>query len=149
MTKTLKVKAIKNGTVIDHIPAGRVNQIIEHLEKDDKNPIMMGVNLKSKRLGRKDILKIENKELTPEEVSRVAVIAPEATVNIIRNYENVKKIKVKIPEEIVKILKCPNPNCVTNHASTPTIFHPLCEKPLKVKCYYCERMFEGGEIALK
>ena len=147
--KTLKVKAIKNGTVIDHVPSGKGQEIIDHLNLEKNTLVMLGINLSSKLLRRKDIIKIENKELTPEEASQVAIIAPKASLNIIRNFEIAKKEKVEIPDAIFDVLKCPNPNCISNVSDIPSKFKVLTKHPFKVRCHYCERDFKDNEIVLK
>lgn len=144
MLKTYKVPAIKNGTVIDHIPAGRALTLVKVLKlpKHDKI-VSLGLNFKSKAQGKKDLIKVEDKELTPEEVSQVAILVPNATINIIRNFEVVKKFKPQMPEEIVKLITCPNPKCITNNEPVITKFHPLGGS---YKCHYCERGFTEEEI---
>jgi len=97
------------------------------------------MNVKSK-IGKKDIVKVENRELKPEEVNKIALIAPKATINIIRDYEVVKKFKVHLPDEIVGIVRCPNPNCISN-AREPiqSRFRVISRDPIRIKCCYCER----------
>lgn len=148
MEKTLKVLAIKHGSVIDHLPAGTALRIIKILKLDNhENTITTGINLPSKRQGKKDIIKIENKELTSDEVNQVALLAPSASINIIKNYQVVKKFNVSIPKELKGIITCPNPQCVTNHEELTTKFLTSSEKKiLKLKCYYCERLYNQEEI---
>ncbi|MFA5076145.1 MAG: aspartate carbamoyltransferase regulatory subunit [Patescibacteria group bacterium] len=147
--KTIKVTAIKNGTVIDHIPAGQGVNILSHLKIAKNKIVMLGVNLKSKHLGKKDLIKIEDKELEPLEIDQLAIFAPEATVNIIRDFELSKKFNVKLPDTFQNTIKCPNPNCITNQEETDTKFQTVQNKPLKVKCAYCEKIFKQEEIVLK
>lgn len=146
--KTIKVSAIKNGTVIDHIPAGKGSQIIRHLNLD-KNEIMLGINFASKKKGRKDVLKVENKELTAEELNQLSVFVAGATVTIIKNFEPIKKFNIELPEIFQDIIKCPNPNCITNHEEVITKFESIKKQLLKVKCFYCEKIFSEDEITLK
>jgi aspartate carbamoyltransferase regulatory subunit len=131
--KIIKVTAIKNGTVIDHLPAGTGVQIIKHL-KLGKDEVMLGINFTSRKKGRKDVLKVENKELTPTELDQLSVFATGATVNIIRNFGVIKKFKIELPKIFTNIITCPNPNCITNHETTETKFQSLGGRPLKVKC---------------
>jgi len=140
--KELKVQPIKDGTVIDHIPPGNALKVLKILGLTEKMPesvISIAINVVGKR-GKKDIVKIENRELKAEEVDKIALIAPNATINIIRNYEVAEKRKVEVPDEIVGIVKCSNPNCITNiKEPIKTRFVVKSRHPLKIKCYYCER----------
>lgn len=144
----LKVTAIKEGTVIDHIPAGKGLKVIEILKllKTNGGALLLASNVSSKKLGKKDIVKIEGRFLSEEEVNKIALIAPKATVNIVRDFRVVEKFTVEIPGEIVGILRCANPNCVSNHEYTAPKFHVISKEPLKVRCHYCERTMEEKEI---
>ncbi len=147
--RTFKVYALKNGTVIDHIPAGKGVEIIELLKLKQWNKIVtLGMNFKSKKMGSKDIVKIENKELDINEANKVAVIAPTATLNIIRNFERTKKTRLTVPDVIEGIIKCPNPACITNHEPVKTRFTKEPQKALRVCCAYCERYFNADEIEI-
>ena len=146
--KELKVQPIKDGTVIDHITPGNALKVLKILgiEGKEDSIISIAMNVVGKR-GKKDIVKIENRELKAKEVDKIALIAPNATINIIRNYEVVKKHRVVIPEEIIGIVKCPNPNCISNSKEPiQTKFIVTGRKPLKIKCYYCEREPNMEEI---
>ena len=150
MKKELSISAIKDGTVIDHIPSNATLKVADIL---DLNGIMgiisIAANLTSKSMGKKGIIKIEGKDLTKEEVDKIALIAPNATVNIISNYGVKRKIRVAIPPKISRIIKCSNPNCVTNNEkNVETQFYVLGKDPLKVKCHYCERNMEREDISL-
>jgi aspartate carbamoyltransferase regulatory subunit len=146
MERKLKVDAIKEGTVIDHIPRAKALDVIKILKLKEEDIITIGINFSSKKLGRKDIIKIENKELTEEEVNKIALIAPDATLNIIKDYNVVKKIEIKLPEILEGIIKCPNPNCISNNEKVISRFFVISEKPVKVRCAYCERIFTSDEI---
>ena len=149
MKKELKVSAIKEGTVIDHIPSDAAFKVAEILDlKDIKSIISIATNLKSKKTGKKGIIKVGGKTLTKDEVNKIAVIAPEATVNIIQDYEVKEKIKVSVPDIFNKIIKCSNPSCITNNEKVKTRFYVVKKEPLKVKCHYCERGMEKEEIEL-
>ena len=141
MKKELKVPLIKNGTVIDHITAGDAVKvlIILGIPKKTSSVVSVAMNVRSK-YGKKDIVKVENRELDPREVDKIALIAPKATINIIRNYEVTKKQRVKIPNEIIGIVKCSNPTCISN-AKEPveSRFLVIKKDPPRIKCYYCER----------
>ena len=147
MKKELKVPRIKDGTVIDHITAGNAVKVLHILAipKTTSSTVSVAMNVKSK-LGKKDIVKVENRELDPKEVDKIALIAPKATINIIRDYEVTKKHRVKLPDEIIGIVSCSNPTCVSN-ANEPveSRFKIISRDPPKIKCYYCER--EPEDIA--
>lgn len=143
-----KVFAIENGTVIDHIAAGAALKIIRILNLAAGNKIVtVGLNFPSKKLKFKDLVKVEKRELTPEEISRVAILAPAASINIIRNYKIAKKFKVSLPEKIKRLIVCPNPKCITNHEPMDSVFYvkPNGAEP-KLKCAYCEKVFSQNEI---
>jgi len=141
MKKELKIPRIKDGTVIDHITAGNAVKVLHILgiPRSTSSIVSVAINVKSK-LGKKDIVKVENRELDPQEVDKIALIAPKATINIIRDYEVAKKHKVELPNEIVGIVSCSNPTCVSN-ANEPVTsrFKVIKKDPPRIKCYYCER----------
>jgi aspartate carbamoyltransferase regulatory subunit len=147
MKKELKIPRIKNGTVIDHITAGNAVKVLHiiGIPRSTSSVVSVAINVKSK-LGKKDILKVENRELDPQEVDKIALIAPKATINIIRDYEVAKKHKVELPDEIIGIVSCSNPTCVSN-AKEPvkSRFNVIKKDPPRIKCYYCER--EPEDIA--
>jgi aspartate carbamoyltransferase regulatory subunit len=149
MKKELSVSAIKEGTVVDHIPGKATFKVVDILDlKGIRGTISVATNLNSKTMGKKGIIKISGKDLTKEEVDKIALIAPNATVNIIKNYDVKEKINVAIPSTIKKIIKCSNPNCVTNNETVMTKFYVLGKDPLKVKCHYCERSMVKEDISL-
>ncbi len=141
--KFLRIKPIKNGVVIDHIRHGKAPEVLRILGIDENfgNAVTMAMNISSKILGRKDMLKIENRDIDSNEINKIAIIAPNATINRIRNYRVVSKKKVVLPKKIVNILKCPNPRCITNKKREPvnTIFIVKQRDPLILSCKYCER----------
>ncbi len=143
MNKTLSVAAINEGTVIDHIPAGQGMRIVRLLKlAGQHNQVTLGLNLPSKTMGYKDLIKVEGREVSEEEANQIAVFAPKATLNIIRGFERVKKFAVTLPKRVKKVLRCPNERCVTNHEALHTHFE--LEKRVHVvqlKCYYCEKSF--------
>ena len=141
MKKELKVPRINNGTVIDHITAGNAVKVLHILGIPEKSSSTISVvmNVKSK-MGKKDIVKVENRELDPNEVDKIALISPKATINIIRNYEVTEKHRVKLSDEIVGIVKCSNPTCVSNaREPVKSRFKVISHDPLRILCYYCER----------
>jgi aspartate carbamoyltransferase regulatory subunit len=145
--KELKIQPIKNGTVIDHITAGNAVKVLHILgiPKSFSSTVSVAMNVRSK-YGKKDIVKVENRELDPHEVDKIALIAPKATINIIRDYEVAEKHKVKLPEEVIGIVCCSNPTCVSNSKEpVKSRFIVLKKDPIQIKCYYCER--EPEDIA--
>ncbi|HAK47057.1 MAG TPA: aspartate carbamoyltransferase regulatory subunit [Spirochaeta sp.] len=150
--KQLKVDAIKDGTVIDHIPGGRAVQVLKILNGSAQDTVSIGMNLLSGKYGRKDIVKIENHELSADEVNRIAIIAPTASITIIRDYEAAEKRKVEIPGELINIAHCPNPNCITNHETISTRFdrhkNPTDDRT-EFMCHYCEKIYEPDSLKIK
>lgn len=146
---TLSVAAIKQGTVIDHIPAGSALPMIRLLHLAvQKKQVTVGLNLPSRAMGHKDLIKVEERELTQDEVSQVAILAPDATINIIKNYAVVKKFSMKLPDRIDRVMLCPNPTCITNHERMATSFlvHTY-KKEIRLRCKYCEKIFKQDDIA--
>jgi len=145
--RELKIQPIKDGTVIDHITAGNAVKVLHILgiPKSSSSTVSVAMNVRSK-YGKKDIVKIENRELDPHEVDKISLIAPKATINIIRNYEVAEKHRVKIPEEVIGIICCSNPTCVSNsNEPVKSRFIVINKDPIEIKCYYCER--EPEDIA--
>jgi len=140
--KKLKVSAIKNGTVIDRIPPQSLFKVIEILGLDQTDhQITFGTNLESKHLGKKAIIKITDSFFEDEDINRIALIAPDAKFNIIRNYEVVEKRQVEIPDQIRGIARCVNPKCITNHQNVETCFTTKKEKGgISLVCHYCEKL---------
>lgn len=124
--KTLLVEAIQSGTVIDHIPAGQALHIVELLRiKDHPEAVTLGLNLVSKRLGKKDIIKIGGRLLTEAEAGEIAVFAQGARINLIKHYKVINKMIAALPEVLKKILVCPNANCITRCEPVDTLFHVI------------------------
>lgn len=152
MSEELVVRRISDGTVIDHISAGRALKVLSILGITGEEGYMVSLvmNVYSKKLGKKDIVKFEGRELSSEEVNKISLVAPTATINIIRNYEVVEKRKVELPERVEGIIRCVNPNCVTNapREAVRPIFKVLSREPLKLACEYCgEYLTEEDVIA--
>jgi aspartate carbamoyltransferase regulatory subunit len=139
--KQLSVSAIQSGTVIDHVPARNLFKVIQILGLDRiDNQITFGTNLESKKLGRKAIIKISGVFFEDEDINRIALVAPEAKLNIIKDYEVVEKKVVEVPDFIVGIAKCMNPKCITNFESVTTRFKVVSKKNVALKCHYCEKI---------
>ncbi|MCY1720005.1 aspartate carbamoyltransferase regulatory subunit [Prolixibacteraceae bacterium Z1-6] len=145
----LKVSAIKDGTVIDHIPAKNLFKVISILKLDKiENQITFGTNLDSKKLGAKAIIKVSDKFFEDDEINKIAMIAPHAKLNIIKDYDVVEKKIVVIPDKIVGIAKCFNPKCITNNEIVTTCFKVISEAPIALKCKYCEKITADDEIVV-
>ena len=139
--KELVVSALENGTVLDHIPAENVYRALDLLNiKGIENQITIGINLNSKAQGRKGIIKIEDRFFEDEELGKLALIAPHATVNVIRDFKVVEKKKLELPKEVIGIAKCRNPKCVTNHQPIKTRFTTTKKgDEISLLCHYCEK----------
>jgi aspartate carbamoyltransferase regulatory subunit len=146
--KTDKVYAIKDGTVIDHIPATKALKVIDILGLENEGILTIGIGFSSEKLGKKDIIKIENKYLKKEETDKISLIAPGATINIIKDGKLIEKRKIERPEEYINIVKCLNPNCITQHTNIKTRFKAAKTSPLTLRCHYCERSVEAGEVEI-
>ncbi|MEM4035965.1 MAG: aspartate carbamoyltransferase regulatory subunit [Fervidicoccaceae archaeon] len=147
----LTVSKIKSGTVIDHIPAGQALNVLRILGITGQEGLRTAVlmNVESRKLGKKDIVKIEGKELSPEEVNKIALIAPTATINIIREYAVASKTRVVVPSLVEGVLKCTRPTCITNKPGEPlrSRFVLVSRSPVKFQCSYCGSYLEGWDIA--
>lgn len=138
--KELIVSAIENGTVIDHIPVESVLKVIRILGLDNyQDEVLIGINLESKKYKRKGIVKVRNKYFEKSDLNKIALAAPHATLIVIKDYEVIEKISVETPENIEAIIKCINPNCITNNEIIETKFKVVEKEPLKIQCHYCEK----------
>ena len=140
----LQVEAIRNGTVIDHIPANIGFKVIKLLKLDGSSErITIGLNLPSSALGKKDLIKIENIFITEEQAQRLAIYAPKATVNQIENYQVVAKLPLRLPQTFIDVFRCPNSNCITHDEKAVESAFTLIEKSqeISLKCKYCEKVF--------
>ena len=147
--KELQVAALENGTVIDHIPSDKLFTVVSLLDMQHmENNITIGNNLESKKLGKKGIIKIADRFFTPEEISRLSVVAPNIRLNIIRNYQVAEKKEVIMPDELKGIVRCNNPKCITNNEPMQTWFHVVDKEKGLLKCHYCEKEQEVGNIKL-
>lgn len=139
--RELKVTAIENGTVIDHIPANNVFKVIKILNLENiKHQVLFGDNLDSAKYGKKGIIKVSNTFFVPDEINKIALVAPTATLIVIKDYKVAEKKKVEVPDNIVKIVKCFNPGCITNHESIETRFKVIDKSEMKLICHYCEKI---------
>ena len=150
MKSELKIKAIENGTVIDHITANKSLHILKilGLPDDDIINVTVAMNVSSKETGRKDIVKIENREIDHQELNQIALIAPKATINIIKDYKVVKKDQIILPEVITDLIKCTNEKCITNYENEPITsrFNVIESQPPVLRCHYCEKLIKNEDI---
>ncbi len=153
-SETLKVPKIARGTVIDHINAGRAFEIARILRLDrlsaDGKTVSMVTNLPSHAYGRKDIIKIENAELSKKEVEAISLVSQNATINIIREFKVAEKFKPKVPSKIVGLIRCMDPECASNLPNEPIqpVFLVESEVPrLRLRCEYCDGVLDSGDIA--
>ncbi len=147
--KTLRVSKIRNGTVIDHITSGHALDVIKILgiTGHTGGVVTVAMNIPSKKLGAKDMVKVEGRELKSEEVDKIALLAPHATINIVRDYKAVEKQRVKLPSVIRGIVKCANPACVSNSDEPiQSTFYVEREEPLRLKCHYCGYIMEKKDV---
>ena len=147
--RQLLVSAIESGTVIDHIPASTLFKVIKILGLDRiKNQITFGTNLESKTDGKKAINKIAGKYFEDDDINRIALVAPNAKLNIIRDYEVIEKRVVEVPDSITAIAKCMNPKCITNFEKVTTRFKVVSKKPVALKCQYCEKITDQERLEI-
>jgi aspartate carbamoyltransferase regulatory subunit len=147
--KQLSVSAIKEGTVIDHVPARVLFKVVSILNLDKVDTmITIGNNLESKKLGHKGIIKLSRVFFRDDEINKIALVAPRAKLNIIRDYEVVEKKVVTIPDEIVGIVKCVNPKCITNNEQVTTRFEVVSKPDVQLKCHYCEKITDQDNIVI-
>ncbi|OPZ55286.1 MAG: Aspartate carbamoyltransferase regulatory chain [Bacteroidetes bacterium ADurb.BinA012] len=147
--KQLLVSAIESGTVIDHIPASSLFKVIKILGLDRiRNQITFGTNLESKTSGKKAIIKIAGKFFEDDDIDRIALVAPKAKLNIIRDYQVIEKRVVEVPDTINAIAKCMNPKCITNFEKVTTHFRVVSKKPVALKCLYCEKITDQERLEI-
>jgi len=135
--------------VIDHITAGHALNVLKILRITDQvnGVVTVGMNVPSKTLGLKDMVKIEGRELKSEEVDKIALLSPRASINIIRNYKVVDKQRVRLPNIIHEAVKCANPACISNSKEpVKSTFYVDNEEPLRLRCHYCGYIMEKQDI---
>jgi aspartate carbamoyltransferase regulatory subunit len=144
--KELRITPIRNGTVIDHIPSGLALEVLRILDVQvahRESTVSVALHVRSQRMGWKDIVKVENMELSPAKADAIALIAPTATISIIRETKVKEKHPVTLPPRLVGVLRCPNPNCITNQGEpVESEFEVVRRRPLALRCAYCERSVE-------
>lgn len=150
MNKELAVAALKYGTVIDHIPSSALFKCVELLGLEAcPSAVTIGNNLPSRHLGTKGIIKVADTVFAPEVINRIAIVASTAVVNVIKDYEVVEKNRVQLPDEVVGLVKCTNPKCVSCHEPMATRFNVVSREPVTLKCRYCEHEYAGDKIVLR
>lgn len=145
----LLVAAIENGTVIDHIPTNKLFKVAAILGLEEMtSPITLGNNLPSTKQGQKGVIKISGRFFTEEELSRIAILAPNVRLNIIKDYEVVEKRAISLPENIIDLVRCPNPKCITNNEPMKTHFIVEDDQEEVMRCKYCGRKIHPNQIEL-
>lgn len=142
----LQVSALRSGTVLDHLNPRTALKTLELLGLGVEATVLLGVNLDSGKLGKKDLMKIEGRELTQQEIDKIALLSPQATLSIIRNCEVVKKFQPTLPAVVEALVRCVNPACVTQDPRVKTRFHVVRKEPLQLRCHFCERSLRENEI---
>ena len=147
--KELAVAALENGTVIDHIPSNVLFKVVRILgiENMDNN-VTIGNNLDSRRMGKKGIIKIADVDFDDSVLNRIAIIAPGAKINIIRNFEVVEKRQVELADNLTDLVKCGNPKCITNNEPMRTRFEVIDKKDVTLRCHYCGKTVKSTEAQI-
>ena len=149
-TKIMEVAALENGTAIDHIPTDQLFKVASMLELEHlPNCITIGNNLNSGKMNLKGIIKIADKFFEEDVINRIALVAPNVVLNIIRDYEVVEKKRVSLPDELLGIVKCNNPKCITNNEPMLTRFAVINHDACSIQCHYCDRKIKKEDIVLK
>ena len=147
---SLAVAALKNGTVIDRINPEVLFKVADLLDiKSIKSSVTIGVNLDSKHMGKKGIIKVADTFFSQETLNRIALISPQAKVNIIHDYFVTEKRLVSLPNTLIDLVKCNNPKCITNNEPMPTVFHVVDRAPVTLRCHYCEHKVQQKELTIK
>ena len=148
--REMPVSALRHGTVIDHIPSAAVFKAVKVLGLEETpHAVTVGMNLESARLGRKGIIKVADIEFDNDTLNRIALIAPTAVVNVIRDYQVVQKHPVALPDTIVGIVRCANPKCITNNEPMRTKFDVVRRVPSPlIRCRYCNHSVEGADARI-
>ncbi len=146
----LLIPKIELGIVIDHIPAGqgpKILDIIFQYEEMKDVAVTLGLNYISKKLGKKDLIKLQMEYLAPEIIQHISIMVPGVTVKAVKDYKVHSKVVVHPPKEIKNVLECKNPNCITNsEGHVGTLFTAIDDRIKQVKCYYCERIFDLDDL---
>ena len=143
------VAALENGTVIDHIPSNKLFEVVNLLHLEEmKTSITVGYKQKNKKMGHKSIIKIAGKFFSDDEINQLAVVSPNVTLSVIRDYEVVEKKEVVLPDELRGIVKCANPKCITNNEPMKTLFHVISGEKAMLRCHYCNKEISLEHVKL-
>ena len=146
----IRIVKIHDGTVIDHIRAGKALEVLKMLgiTGKDGNVVTLAMNISSSRIGNKDIVKVENRDIAAADVARIALVAPEATINLIKDSKVIKKTRVELPDTITGVVVCTNPRCITNKEREPVQpkYQVTSKDPIQLKCLYCWTHIEEEDI---
>ena len=142
----MQVSALRSGTVIDHLGPSTAFKAMKILGVAADATVLIGVNLDSSKLGKKDILKIEGRELTDSEMNKVALLSPQATFSVIRDFVVVKKFRPTLPDTVEGLIRCVNPACITQDPRVTGRFLVVGKEPLKLRCHFCERSLKESEV---
>ncbi len=144
--KEFKVTPIRNGTVIDHIECGMALKVLKIIGVDGtdvRSTVSILMHVSSQKVGWKDVVKVEDRELDPNELEKISLISPNATINIIRDFNVAEKYKLTIPNEVIGIVRCGNPNCITNlNEPVEPEFNVESKEPPTLRCIYCDRILD-------
>ncbi|NUN52498.1 MAG: aspartate carbamoyltransferase regulatory subunit, partial [Planctomycetaceae bacterium] len=143
---SIRVAKLRNGTVIDHLAAGTALRCLAILGLAPEAVVTVGLNLPSRSMKRKDLLKMENRRLTAAELARIALLAPRGTVCTIEDYRVVNKTRLELPTVIDGVVHCPNPSCITHHDPVVPRVRVDSNDPLRLRCHYCERRIRLDEV---
>lgn len=147
--KQLIVSALKDGTAIDHIPPKSLFKVITILKLDKlDSQVTFGTNLESKKINKKAIVKVSDVFFEDKEINKIALVAPDAKLNIIKDYKVVEKKLVEVPDEIVGIARCMNPTCITNNELVTTRFKVISKHEVSLKCHYCEKITPSDQMVI-
>lgn len=147
--RQLAVAALQNGTVIDHIPSSALFKVVKILNLENAaGAVTIGYNLESRKIGRKGIIKVSGVEFDEDTLNRIALIAPRAVVNVIRNYEVAEKRPVVLRDELRNIVRCPNPKCISNNEPMATVFNVTSRGPVQIRCRYCNHAVDAGKVVI-
>ena len=142
----LQVSALRSGTVVDHLGPGTAIKALRILALGDDATVLIGVNLDSRKLGKKDLIKIEGRELTTDQINKIALLSPAATFSLIRDFEVLKKFRPEVPDVVEGLVHCVNPACITQDPRVKGRFLTVRKDPLKLRCFFCERSLRESEI---
>jgi len=147
--RTFKVFRIQNGIVIDHVPHWSAFKVLDILGlRGTDSLVTVGFGMASDKMGRKDLVKVENGELTVKDINKIALVAPQASINRIQDSVIVEKFKVRLPDQIRGLVRCCNPGCITQEEPAPTRFTTLEREPVRLRCHYCLQVTSSGNLEL-